>query len=70
VVLVSLMVPAGSSMTQADLKTRGEMRKGLKSDMALITLFSSSTNKTSMGKAINQVCTDLQGLMINASPPL
>jgi len=67
-VLVEWRVPAGSSTTKAEPKIAGVMRKGSKSATVFIIRLSLSTNKTSIGKRMKNVCTELQGLMTRASP--
>lgn len=49
------MVPVGSSTARTEPKQMGATRKGASAGIAFITLWSLSTNKTSMGKRIKRV---------------
>ncbi len=64
------IVPAGNSITQTALKYTRVIRKGTKEEMASIILLFLSTNKTSIGKRIKKVWTELQGFNIKAWPAL
>lgn len=64
---VEAMVPQGNSTQDLADRYAPLVRQGFRFGVTLTTRFCASRNITSIGKRIKKVCTELQGLIINAS---